>query len=162
MFVGIKKILFPYMTETTWREQGPSSGMPQKGVAMKKLSIVFISTVIFVFCIIETGFAQMGSENFRIQTAVQSGSGTRMNSNKYQMNSTLGQSSPLIDSDDPTFSINYDLYSGFWYAVKNNTCEFDYDGDTDVDGLDLSEYIAGSNALDLKIFAEDFGRINCY
>ena len=156
------KVNILYLIETTWREQGLSSGMPQKGVAMKKTNIISLSAVIFVFCIIETGYAQMGSENFRIQSAVQSGSGTRMDSNSYQLNSTLGQSSPLINSDDPPFSVNYDLYSGFWYAVKSNTCEGDYDGDTDVDGLDLSEYISGSKALDLNIFAEDFGRINCY
>ena len=40
-----------------------------------------------------------------------------MSSANFQMNSTLGQSSPLMDSDDPPVSENFTLNPGFWYTI---------------------------------------------
>jgi len=98
---------------------------------------------------IVTGFAQMSSENFRIQKSVQSGGGNHMDSNNYQLSSTLGQSSPLMDSDDPPLSDNYDLYPGFWYALKVPECECDLN----LDG--------SCNGLDWLLFYPDWGRSDC-
>jgi hypothetical protein len=66
-----------------------------------------------------------------------------------------------MDSLDPPFSDFYDLYPGFWYAVMGPKCEGDYDGDGDVDGADLAEYLIDSGGLDLEVFAANFGKVNC-
>jgi hypothetical protein len=36
----------------------------------------------------------------------------------YQLNTTLGQPSPLISENQVPSSTNYDLYPGFWYTTK--------------------------------------------
>ena len=107
--------------------------------------------------------AEMASEKYRVQNSVQSGGGTATTSDNYQMNSTLGQPSPLMDSNEPPFSDSYDLYPGFWYVISafESTCPGDFNGDKDVDGSDLAEYIFDSGGLDLDVFAADFGRANC-
>ncbi len=71
-----------------------------------------------------------------------------------------------MDPADPPYSDNYDLYPGFWYTLEagmtgcenlssfaaaygavsadlnyNSQCDFDVDGD--IDGSDLSDFIAG-------------------
>jgi len=63
--------------------------------------------------------AQMQSEHYRIPTSVMSGGGGPMNSGSgtYQLNGTMGQPSPLMDAADPPYSLSYDLYPGFWYAL---------------------------------------------
>ena len=40
-------------------------------------------------------------------------------------------------------------------------CQGDYDDDSDVDGSDLTAYIADSQGILLEIFARNYGRINC-
>lgn len=40
-----------------------------------------------------------------------------MSSANFQMNSTLGQPSPLMSADDPPVSENYANYPGFWYTI---------------------------------------------
>ena len=129
----------------------------------KKLYVILglLCTLVFAF----TSFADMSSNNYTISTSVMSSGGGPMGSGSYQTNSTLGQSSPLIDPTDPPRSTNYDLYPGFWYTLEveitgcedlssfasaygsispysnyNSQCDFDVDGD--VDGSDLSEFIA--------------------
>ena len=61
--------------------------------------------------------AEMSSTNFKIPYSVQSSGGGFTGSDNYQMNTTLGQPSPLMDTQDSPFSDNYDLYSGFWYTI---------------------------------------------
>lgn len=117
----------------------------------KKLYVILglLCTLVFTF----TSFAEMSSNNYTISTSVMSSGGGPMDSGSYQTNSTLGQSSPLIDPADPPGSTNYDLYPGFWYtleaSIPQNDCPGDFDTDGDVDGSDLA------------IFAADFGRTDC-
>ena len=59
--------------------------------------------------------AEMSSDNYSIPTSVLSGGGAPMSSGSYQMNSTMGQPSPLMQGDQNPWSVNYDLYPGFWY-----------------------------------------------
>jgi len=107
--------------------------------------------------------AEMASDNYRIQSSVQSGGGTSTGSTNYLTNSTLGQPSPLMDSPDPPLSDSYDLYPGFWYVISalGSTCPGDFDGDKDVDGADLAEYIFDSGGLSFDVFAVNFGESNC-
>ena len=122
--------------------------------------------IFFVIGISYIAIAGMSSDNYTITTSVLSGGGAPMGSGSYQTNSTLGQSSPLIDPAEPPGSVNYDLYPGFWYTLEagmtgcenlssfaaaygavsadlnyNSQCDFDVDGD--IDGSDLSDFIAG-------------------
>ncbi len=83
----------------------------QKG----KYYIIFILIAFFGFA--TPIFAEMVSPNYRIATSVLSGGGTRMNSISYQGSATIGQPSPLMDTQDPPFSDFYDLYPGFWYTI---------------------------------------------
>ena len=41
------------------------------------------------------------------------------------------------------------------------TCPGDFNGDKDVDGSDLADYLFDSGGLGLDVFAADFGRANC-
>ena len=86
-----------------------------------------------------------------------------MGSTSFQMNSTMGQSSPLMNSADPPYSNNYDLYPGIWYlfSLVAETCPGDDDGDSDVDGQDLAAYILDDGGLGLDVFASNFGKENC-
>ncbi len=86
-----------------------------------------------------------------------------MGSAGFQTNATLGQPSPLPDPADPPFSDSYDLYPGFWYTVANVglTCPGDFNGDRDVDGSDLAEYLFDAGGLGLAVFALNFGKGDC-
>jgi len=120
---------------------------------MKTKTVCLAIIIIAVFCFSVAVFAAMQSENYSISTSVVSGGGAPMSSTNYQSNSTLGQSSPLMDPDYPPLSTNYGLYPGFWYtlevAIPQNDCPGDFDNDGDVDGSDLAT------------FAADFGRTDC-
>ena len=120
------------------------------------LSIVFLTGV--------TGTrAEMSSTNFKIPYSVQSSGGGSESSDNYQMKTTLGQPSPLMDPMEPPFSDSFDLYPGFWYVISalGSTCPGDFDRDKDVDGADLVEYIIDSAGLGLDVFAANFGKTNC-
>ena len=150
----------------------------------KMFSVILI--LCFMLGLSSIGIAEMSSDNYTIPTSVLSGGGAPMSSGSYKTNSTLGQSSPLMDPADPPLSTNYDLYPGFWYtleaAVPQNDCPGDFDGDGDVDGSDLATFAAdfgrtdcdtgpdcegdfdGDNDVDgsdLAKFASDFGRTDC-
>ena len=86
---------------------------------------------------------EMESDNFRISTSVLSGGSAPMNSGNYQMNSTLGQPTPLIDGDVIPLSTNYELYPGFWYTLP--VMEGNLDGDCDVDRDDLDILLGHRN-----------------
>ena len=119
---------------------------------MQKRISYTIPILILILGLSISAFAGMGSKSYNITTSVISGGGTPMASASFQNNSTLGQPSPLMDSNDPPYSAGYDLYPGFWYtleAIFIEPCEGDFDGDGDVDGSDLA------------VFAADFGRTDC-
>ena len=46
-----------------------------------------------------------------------------MSSANYQINSTLGQPSPLPDSDSPPISANYQLFPGIWYTISHTSSQ---------------------------------------
>jgi len=46
-------------------------------------------------------FGDMTSSNYRMTTSTMSGGGAPMTFGSYDMNGTLGQSSPLIDTSNP-------------------------------------------------------------
>ena len=153
---------------------------------MKKKTLYIVITFGVIFGFTQFAFTEMSSDNYAISTSVLSGGGAPMSSDSYQSNSTVGQSSPLMDPANPPWSTNYGLYPGFWYtletAVPQNDCPGDFDGDGDVDGSDLATFAAdfgrtdcntgdpcegdfdGDNDVDgsdLATFATDFGRTDC-
>jgi hypothetical protein len=81
----------------------------------KLFACCLIIALLFVFSI--PVYSEMTSSNYRITTSVLSGGGAPMISASYQTNSTLCESSPLMDMQDPPFSDSYDLYPGFWYTI---------------------------------------------
>jgi len=126
----------------------------------------FISKIIFIFLLTNSpflAFGEMQSDSFRILSSVQSGGGIPAGSVNYQINGTVGQPSPLMDPFELPLSTTYDLYPGFWYVIAalESTCPGDFDGDKDVDGADLAEYLFDSGGLGLDVFAANFGKNNC-
>jgi hypothetical protein len=107
--------------------------------------------------------AEIASENFRIRSSVYASGGGLIGSANYQTTGTIGQPSPLPDPTDPPFSDSFDLYPGFWYTIGafGVTCPGDFDGDRDVDGSDLEEYLHDAGGLGLEVFAANFGKENC-
>lgn len=106
--------------------------------------------------------AEMSSYSYRIPTSTISSGGTPMSSDSYDMNSTIGQASPLIHSG----SSNYDLYPGFWYTLDAilGGCWWDIEpesGDGDVDGSDLAEFADDFYVSQLAGFAAEFGSTDC-
>ena len=125
-----------------------------------------IGLLVILFCSLASSltlFADMKSYNYSINTSVLSSGGTHGGSTNYEIESTLGQSSPLLDPSDPPLSTNYDLYPGFWYTIGafGVTCPGDFNGDGDVDGVDLADYIFDYGGLGLDVFAANFGKKNC-
>jgi phage anti-repressor protein len=84
---------------------------------MKKKMLCGVCILLFISGFACVAFASMGSQNFRISTSVISGGGAAMSSENFQMNSTLGQSSPLMPPDAPPGSENFGLSPGFWYTI---------------------------------------------
>lgn len=133
---------------------------------MKKQVLPLFLSMGFVLGSVFSGFGQMVSENYRITSSAISSGGAPMASEAFQINSTLGQSSPL-ETDPPAQSefFSYDLYPGFWFTLDAgiNLCDdpatfsttlgtvvgdsgysifCDKDGDGDVDGIDLAIFAA--------------------
>jgi len=107
--------------------------------------------------------ARMSSSNYTVTTTVMSGGGSPMGSANFQMHSTVGQPSPLMEDGMDPYSDNYGLLPGFWYTIgaSGGTCPGDFDWDFDVDGTDLQDYIFDSGGLGLDLFAANFGKANC-
>jgi len=125
-------------------------------------TVLCVIGIIAIINIPHLVFAEMSSTNYTITTTVMSGGGGPMGSANYQMNSTLGQPSPLIDPALPPQSTGYDLLTGFWYTVgADSGCLFDYLNDGDVDGADLAEFMNAFSSSELESFAMEFGRANC-
>ena len=91
-------------------------------------------------------FAEMQSAKYSINNLVFSSGGTQAGSTNHEIESTLGQPSPLLDPVDPPQSTNYDLFPGFWYTIAafDMRCLGYFDEDNDVDGDDLNNYISNS------------------
>ena len=81
-----------------------------------KIGLLFLVGA-FVFNSSIVCLAAMESESYRIPISVQSGGGAFMMSANFQKESTLGQSTPLMNPSSSPYSENYDLYPGFWYAL---------------------------------------------
>ena len=77
--------------------------------------------------------AAMSSPSYRIPTAEFSSGGAALSSDNYQMDTILGQSSPLMEDNLPPGSASYTLYPGFWYtlesALPSPVCECDVSSD---------------------------------
>jgi len=83
---------------------------------MKKKTVPFIFCLAFIMLSAYSA-AAMESTTYKIPSTVLSGGGAPMSSTSYDMNSTLGQPSPLMDPSDPPTSTSYDNYPGFWYGA---------------------------------------------
>jgi len=119
---------------------------------MKRKMLLILFFQLFVFGIFNSGFAEMSSENFSIPTSVLSGGGAPMSSANFKANTTLGQSSPLMNPDDPPLSTNYGLLPGFWYTVDTAVADF-CECDLYPDGVcDMQDWL---------VFGEDWGRTDC-
>ena len=130
---------------------------------MTKGIILILTLIAFAICLDQPAAAGMQSSTYRIPTSVFSGGGAPISSTSYKTSSTLGQPSPLMDPYEPPISDVYDLYPGFWHVIAalENTCRGDFNGDKDVDGLDLADYLIDSGGLGLVDFAMDFGKATC-
>ena len=95
---------------------------------MKRKIVYTLLPLILIFGFTLTAFAEMGSENYRIPTSVLCGGGGSMNSHNYQSDAILGQSSPLMDPNNPPSSASYNLYPGFWYTIESG-CPGDFNND---------------------------------
>jgi hypothetical protein len=79
--------------------------------------ILHIILALLFFCVCETTAAAMQSENYLIPNSVFSGGGSPVNSENYEIDSTLGQPTPLNGSTlSPPTSSNYKHGPGFWYV----------------------------------------------
>ena len=130
---------------------------------MRAMSFLFIGFTAMLLFLSSDTFAEMASENYRIRNYVHSAGGVQTGSAIYQLNGTIGQSSPPMDPLEPPLSDNYDLYPGFWYVIAafESTCPGDFNGDKDVDDSDLAEYLFEAGGLDLEVFAPNFSKVNC-
>ena len=80
----------------------------------------FIPTILLMIIWILTGTVYGGSQSsqsFTIRSSVLSGGGGDMVSANYNLLSTAGQSTPLINQDELPYSTSWDLYPGFSYTV---------------------------------------------
>ncbi len=109
--------------------------------------------------------AAMTSPNFQLKTSVMSGAGGIAGSANYQIQSVLGQSSPIMLMNNAPVSVNFILFPGFIYTIPLDGCPYDLDMDGDVDGKDLTIFILGfPGAFDtdnLIDFAGEFGKTEC-
>lgn len=129
------------------------------------LLILAIITAGLILDLVPGAECSMQSSHFAITAYVVSGGGGTMSSQNFRIQSTIGQSTPLMDQDIPPYSTTFDLYPGFWYALANYPVDndlsafssafgsrvgdtfynfyYDYNGDGDVDGDDLYYFISG-------------------
>jgi len=125
---------------------------------MKKLVWLAVMAVFFLG-LVSPVFPGMQSTNFKIPVSHFSGGGAAMDSADFAMQSSVGQSSPLMDAADPPGSSSYELYPGYWYTLSagladcdlaafatafgslsgdgNYSLFCDFDDDGDVDGGDV-------------------------
>ena len=130
---------------------------------MNKKMIVIMVILFCCFVFSFTSIAEMESENYQLRNSVLSSGGASSHSSNHHIDATMGQPSPLMDPLYPPLSDGYDLYPGFWYTSLNihDTCMGDFDGDGDVDGADLADYLFDDGGIAMAIFAENFGKDSC-
>ncbi len=149
------------------------------------MNICLLMPLVFVALItggaIPAAAKPVTSANYSITTTVMSGGGALMGSTIYQINTTMGQPSPLMIPTDPPISASYHLLSGFWYTIgivlPISLCPADFEPDGDVDVDDLRTLAAGygrtsvskdadgdldMDGLDLYEMAVDFNRSDCF
>ena len=104
--------------------------------------------------------AEMKSNSYRITSMVLSGGGTAI-FYIYQMNSTIGQPTPLMDPNDPPISSTYNLLPGFQYTlvVGDSACFGDSEPDSDVDGADLAHFIVNGDLTRLGLLGQNYGKL---
>lgn len=124
-----------------------------------KMNVELTLIAVLFLSLVNPVFAGMQSPNFKIPTSHFSGGSASMDSTEFKMQSSTGQSSPLMDADNPPYSSLHELYPGFWYtlAAEMANCDIaafaaafgslsgdfnyslmcDFDDDGDVDGMDL-------------------------
>ena len=129
---------------------------------MKKIIWLAVMAALFLG-LVNPAFSGMQSANFRIPTSHFPGGGASMGSADFKMQSSSGQSSPLLDATNPPYSSSYELYPGYWYTLSagmadcnlaafssafgslsgdgNYSLMCDFDEDGDVDGSDLYDFI---------------------
>ncbi len=102
----------------------------------KALFIICLNAVILAAWTMPA-FCEMSSASYQIPTAVLSGGGSPAGSAGYSINSTLGQSSPLMKTDTPVGSASFALLPGFWYTVSafDTSCPGGFFDDSDNDGI---------------------------
>ncbi|MGB5619943.1 MAG: hypothetical protein WBM78_24095, partial [Desulfobacterales bacterium] len=66
----------------------------------------------------------------------------------------------VISSVHPKILYAGTAYGGVWRRALD-ACQCDFDGDSDVDGADLAEYILDDKGLGLNSFVMDFGKDRC-
>ncbi|RLB05472.1 MAG: hypothetical protein DRG83_02570, partial [Deltaproteobacteria bacterium] len=88
--------------------------MTRVGRILRILFFVMLQAVILCSLSFAGGSA---SESYAIPAYVISGGGGTVACSKSNLSSTLGQSSPLMDSKTPPYSTNYDHYPGFWHTL---------------------------------------------
>lgn len=106
--------------------------------------VVYLTIIVFAFCLAQSVFAEMVSTNYRVSSVVLSSGGIPMSADTYHINATSGPPSPIGNQS----STNYSLYPGFWPTVLDNDgdgltdyteisvgCSNPYDADTDNDGI---------------------------
>ena len=137
---------------------------------IKQMAFILILCTAALFLTVDA-VSEMASPDYRCTNSVFSSGGGAMSSPTFRADSTMGQSSPLMDSLYPPYSTAYSLYPGFWYTVDAPYvlgCWGDFGpADGDVDGTDLNELAQGFavsyyDEIDLAVFAADFGRIDCF
>ena len=122
------------------------------------ISVIVGLLVVFV----TPAAAEMSSTNYRITTTVMSGGGGSIASTNFQVNSSLGQPSPLMKQGMDPYSDNYGLLPGFWYTLNASSgCLYDYLDDGDVDGADLAEFLNTYSSSEVAALALEFGRVDC-
>jgi hypothetical protein len=84
---------------------------------VKTMNCIIIFTVV-AFMAAGPATAAMSSPNYRIPISEFSSGGAALSSDNYQMDTILGQPSPLMVDNLPPSSASYKLYPGFWYILE--------------------------------------------
>lgn len=85
---------------------------------MQRRCLFYTIIIMPLMCLAQVSYAGMSSASYSIPTGVIAGGGVQTGSANYVANSTLGQPSPLMDSDNNPQSPGYDLYPGFLYSTE--------------------------------------------